>query len=387
MKKISFLITLALLTSGFISAKAQDDKQAEFERKWYDSCQTKKDDQCIPLSNELLEKYSSSQYAKYAKQKIESQKLGAAQQKFQGALQGYYGAPDSAKLDQLFTAGEDFLKVQPNQQYVIGQLALAGANASMSKTYENMNRVKSYSEQALKAFEPTAAPEGWTPADWGALRELVQAQINQYLGYYLVETKGDPTEALNYLNKSTQVKSSTGAGWKDPNNYWLRAQIYSKQYDDLRAKYSALTDEQKTGEEGKALLKQVNELLDTKLIPEYARVVATSSKPEAKPLNDAAKQLFTSFWDYRTGNAAAGTAYIKNFEADPTIAAPTVPAKADSGGDLNAPASPSTGGPVKLSSGAPSMAPGGKGATTTATNGASTTKSKAAPAKKGRRRN
>lgn len=397
MKKFSFLLALALTVgvsalspitanaqAATTAAAPQDDPKAEFERKWYAACQPKQNDQCIPLSKELLEKYPTSQYAKFAERYLKNDQFGKLSERFQTALKAYYAAPDTIKLDQLFAAGDDWLKVQPGQQFVIGQMALAGASAVMSETYKDMNRAKTYAEQALTAFEPTTPPEGWQPPDWNNLRELVQTQGNQFLGYHLVQTKGDAEQALSYLNKAIQIKGKDGAGWKDPNNYWLRAQLYSRQYADLQAKYGALTDDEKRGEPGQALLKQVNEVLDTKLIPEYARVVATATKPEAKELRDVAKKQFDEFWKFRTDDPSKSAEYLRKFDADPTVEAPTVPAKAADASNLSGPTAPMAGGDVKLKGAAPGMAPGSSKAG--ATNGTKAAPTKKAPAKrKGRR--
>lgn len=390
---LTFIVSVSALLPTTANAQAttpaaapQEDPKVEFDRKWYAACQPKQNDQCTALSKELLEKYPTSTYVKFAERYVKNDQMGKVQENFQTALKNYYAAPDAAKLDQLFMAGDQWLKMQPGQQFVIGQMALAGESAVMSETYKDATRAKTYAEQSLKAFEPTTAPEGWQKPDWDNLRELVQAQSNQFLGYQLVQTKGDIDQALGYLNKAIEVKGKDGAGWKDPNNYWLRAQLYSRQYADLQAKYGALTDDQKRGEEGQALLKQVNEVLDTKLIPEYARVVAVATKPEAKELRDAARKQFDEFWKYRTGDPTKSAEYLRSFDADPTIQAPTVPAKAADTSNLNAPTAPVAGGDVKLrgSSGAPGMATGSKATTT---NGTKAAPAKKAPAKKKGRRN
>lgn len=77
MKKLSLLIALTLLSGGIVlspsTAKAQDEKQAEFERVWYDTCYTKKDvEKCYQQSKELVEKYPSSTYIKNAKGKVQA---------------------------------------------------------------------------------------------------------------------------------------------------------------------------------------------------------------------------------------------------------------------------------------------------------------------------
>ncbi|MGE0127122.1 MAG: hypothetical protein AB7U82_03365 [Blastocatellales bacterium] len=384
MKKSSLFIALTLLTGGILlspmAANAQDEAQATFERAWYDTCYTKKDaEKCYQMSKELKLKYPKSQYVPNAEKNVKAYDQSKAWERFQAALKAYYTPPqDAPKLDQLFTAGEDYLKIDPGQQYVVGQMALAGANGAMGGSYKNFDKVKGYAETGLKSFETTTPPTGWKPEEWLPLREIVLAQMNQYLGWQVIETKGDPEQALNYLTKATQVRGKDGAGWKDPNNYWLRSTIYSNQYTELRKQYDSLPDDAaKTGDVGKEILKKVNELLDTKLIPEYARVIATATKPEAKGLYDAGKSQFDAYWKYRTDAPDKAADYIKSYAADPTITSVPVPAKAEDTSNLAAPDAPTAGATnVKLSSGGPAMAPGGDAKSATNGNGA-----KAKPAK------
>src|SRR5262245_2573578 len=112
MKMFSLLIALTLLASGIalspLTAYAQDDKQGEFERIWHDTCYTKKDvEKCYQLSKELVDKFSTSTFLNHAKGKIKTYENGKALDKFQTALTAFSNAPDAAKLDQLFAAGDD----------------------------------------------------------------------------------------------------------------------------------------------------------------------------------------------------------------------------------------------------------------------------------------
>jgi len=386
MKKFSLSIALTLLAGSIVlspsTANAQDDKQGEFEREWYDTCYTKKDvEKCYLQSKELKEKYPKSTYAEAAEKNIKTYEKNKVVDKFQAALTAYFppNQPDAAKLDQLFAAGEECLKgnkVEPAvQQYVIGRMALAGANGAMGEFYKNLDKVKGYAETALKTFEPAATPEGWKKEDWDPLREVVLAQMNQYLGwYFIIGTKSDPNQGLDYLAKAIQVRGKAGVGWKDPNNYYLRATVYGNQYVELRKPYDAMTDEQKLSDEGKEIRKKINEVLDTKLIPEYARIIATATKPETKGLYDFAKPEFDKLWDFRTGAKEKAADYIKSYVADPSVSSVPVPAKAEDTSNLNAPAAPATAPtPVKLSTGG---APAAQG--TANSNGGKST-----PAKKG----
>jgi hypothetical protein len=396
MRKFSFLIALAMLAGTLVlsstTANAQDDKQAaqaDFERNWYDICYTKKDNEkCYQLSKELIDKYPTSQYKENATKNVKNWELNKAWEKFNASLKAFYNPPpDAAKLEALFTSGDEFLRVEPDQQnpfhlFALGQTALAGRIAVLGQSYKNLDKVKGYAERALKLYETATPPEKFKKeyADYVTpLKDLVLANLNQFLGYYLIETKGDQEQAINYLTKATQVKSKDGAGWKDPNNYWLRASIYSKQYEELRKKYDALPDEQKTGDSGKELLKQVNQLLDEKLIPDYARTNATANNPESKGLKDASTELFNAFWKFRVDDPTKAPAFIKAFEADPTITSPPVPAKAETA-DMTAPAAPVTSGTSpKLGTGSTTMTPGASSAKS-ANNGAKSN-GKAAPAK------
>jgi hypothetical protein len=159
------------------------------------------------------------------------------------------------------------------------------------------------------------------------------------------------------------VKCKDCAGWKDPNNYWLRTIIYNNQYVEARKPYDAMTDDQKSSDAGKEALKKVNELLDTKLIPEYARVLATATSPGTKPLYDAVKPDFDVLWKFRTGAEDKAPDYVKNYVNDPTIPNVAVPAKAEDTSNLNAPAPATSSGADKLQAGGSASAGDGSKST------------------------
>jgi hypothetical protein len=394
MKKFSLLIALmplvALIALAPLRASAQDEAQAAqaaFEREWYDSCYVKRDEEkCYQQSKELVNKYSkTSTYIENAKSRIKVYEQNKALEKFQSAFDAYYKQQplDIAKLEVLFAAGDAFLQIEPDRQapshlYVLGRMALSGHQASINRIYDKLDKVKEYVEQAMKAFE-SAQPSDKTKKDFDTfvvpLKDLVIANGNQFLGFRLIETKGDTDQALEYLAKAIQVKGKDNAGWKDPNNYWLRSTIYGDQYAELKRPYEAMTDEQKVSDAGKAILKKITELLDTKLIPEYARVLATATNPGAKPFYDAAKPQFDLLWKFRTDAPDKAADYIKSYAADPTIANVPVPAKPEDTSSLNTPAA-AVPGNVKLQAGVPAVAPGGNGAKATADKKGTTKSSK-----------
>ena len=119
--------------------------------------------------------------------------------------------------------------------------------------------------------------------------------------------------------------------------------------------------------------------MDEKLIPDYARVMATATKPETKSLYDAAKGYFDAYWNYRTKAPEKGAEFVKAFSADPTVASPTIPVKVEDNDatTLQAPTGPAAG-TVKLSSGS-GHATSGKSTANGNGKATTTTKGKAAP--------
>jgi len=385
MKKLSYIFAPVLLAGALAlsptTSNAQDDKQTEFERNWYDICFTKKvADQCYQLSKELLDKYPNSQYKKYAQDRVRNTEIKETFDKYATAYKAYNSAPDDRKLEQLFTAGEEYLKVQPDQQIVVAYLALAACDG-VSRGYTNLDKVKSYGERALKVVVSTTPPTETKPEDWAALRDSIQAQVYQFFAYYLIEKKGSEQDAINYLTKATQIKAKDGAGWKDVNNYNLRAGIYQNQYTQLSAEYSKLTDEEKNGDVGKALLAKINELVDTKLIPDLARVIALATKPELKSIADEQRDNFDKFWKFRTDAPEKAAEYIKAFQPDPTVPGPAIPVKADANSNSAAPVVGTTN--TKLTSG--SSANSTKNGTKNGSSNNKSTKSKTTKNRRGRR--
>ncbi len=419
MKNFIHITALAMLTGVIVlspqiaraqstpaqNAPAQDPKEIEFIQGWYDACITKKPidtEKCYQLSKELTEKYpnhSEKKYIEFAKKKIDEYIYAKAIEKFNVALKKYTESkPDATNLEAILTAGDDFLEVETdpknaNRLYVIASQALYASQAVAAEVYKNYDRVKVYADRALTAFDTLAPAEKdkkqYTEYNLFSLRDQVLANMNQVLGYMLILSKPDQTDAqdqaLAYIDKSIKVRSQEykDIGWKDPNNYSMRRSIYTKRYTELRKQYDALTDEQKTGDSGKELLKQVNDLLDTKMIPELARMIAVANKPELSAMKTDATEDFNNFWKFRVDDPTKAPPYLKSFEADPTVPGPPVPVKADDG--TGAPAPSATGGTTKLTTGATAVPTTGTTNGTKATSG-KTTKGKTTPKKSGRKR-
>ncbi|MBK7601662.1 MAG: hypothetical protein IPJ07_25290 [Acidobacteria bacterium] len=378
MKKFGLMIALGIFASLMVLsptvANAQDEKQTELERNFYDACYTKKDmTTCLTLAKELKGKYPTSTYIKYADGQIKKDKSD----KFQNALTAFYNGPDAPKLDQLVANAEDYLTVETGDTavaYIVTRVALATSYGVMGGIYKDADKAKSFSERALKAMANEAAPQGWDAKDYTPLRDTTLAQLNQFLGYQILQANGAPEQAVEYLNKAIAVKHKDGLGWKDPNNYFLRSNATFQEYQKLSKEYQALSDDQKTGDAGKAVLAKINPTID-KMLADYARVLATATKPETKVLKDGAKEQFDQFWKYRTGSDAGAAEFVKAFEADPTVPGPTVPAKAETSD------TPAAGAPPAGAANAPKLTTAVSANSSTGTASTEKAGGKAAPAK------
>jgi hypothetical protein len=338
------------------NAAQPDPKENEFLNNWHSTCFTKRDvEKCYQLSKELIDKYPNAnpEYIKSAKGRVSVYERNKNVDKFNNALNEYLKSPqDPNKIEAFFTTSDDYLEFDRDPQspahlFAVGQVAVAGHLAVLNDVYKNPERVRMYAERALKEYEAIPSEKfndkEFTSSVTPLLRDLVLANSNQFLGYYLFQTKSDNPEAqdqvIAYIDKSTKVKGQEykDFGWKAPYSYYMRMSIYIKRYTELRKKYDSLADEQKTGDAGKELLTQVNQLLDTKLIPESARLIATAIKPEFSEFKNEATDTFNNFWKFRVGDPTKAPAYLKSFEADPTVEGPAVPARADDGAGAEAP--------------------------------------------------
>lgn len=306
------------------SPAQQSAAERTLYRQYYNAVKKKDDASACTLAQEFLTKFPHSRYAQYVRRTMEQCRL----EQFHQALSDYYKAPDAAKLDALLAAGERILKDQPDQLYVTSQLAIAMSRGAISGSFRDLERAKAAAQQTLNRLDSPTPPEGWQAEQYNALREAAQAQLNQFLGWDLLHRDNpDPEQAATYLTRAIEVRNKDGMGWKDPNNYWLRADTYTRQYAKVKAQYDALSDAEKNGEQGKALLVQVDALVD-RMIGDYARVVALATQPQTQPMQQSAREHLEQLWKYRHDGRTEGLeAYILAVQKDPAAVPPTAEQK------------------------------------------------------------
>ena len=158
--------------------------------------------------------------------------------------------------------------------YVIAQVALAGANGAFAEIVE-LDRVKSYIERALIVFQSAEGRSSdLASQDWENYFFIVQAAGNRFLGLYALRKNHAFELAIQYFSRAIAIKSlKTTQGWKDPENYLLRAESWEYGISITKVKYEALPMEQKNGEPGKALLDRIKNYTQ-QAVEDYARMLA-----------------------------------------------------------------------------------------------------------------
>lgn len=343
MKKFSYLVASLMLGTAVIAAPAwarndsnsnsgstasaqqfqSDDERKAYEEMYGPCFKEKNDDKCYPLAKAFAEKYPNSQFVKYATGKVNAIEAKRLYDNFQNALKKFYeGGPDAAKLDVLLAAGDAYTGKFPEDQFAVTQLALAAGGGVLGGYYKDLSKAQMWTEKALKLLEPTSAPPKWKQEDWDKFRTQGISNITLYEGLFqLRQPTPNVEQALVYLNKVASNKDWPNA--KEPAVYLLRAEANNITYDKLSEEYRALSEDDKRGDKGKAILAKIDPVVDA-LIDDYARALAIAGKdPRLKPIADDVRPRLESFWKFRNNGKLDGMMeYVKHFEADPTVQPP-----------------------------------------------------------------
>ena len=342
MKRVSLLMIVALLASfsvalptwaapRFAAQQAQKQFKSEAERTAYTAYYEVKIEadpaKKLAMGKEFLKNFPDSDFA----QSVKDVNLRALGMIFQAQLDAYYKAADAAKLSQLLATGEEYLSSQSDQPYFLTHMAMASGYGVLLGFNKDIDKSKAYAEKALQRLESDTPPQGWKPEEWNGFRSnsAFLGSLNQYIAMYILrDATPDPEKVIAHLTKAAEHKDWPAA--KDPNTYSLRAQANNIIYAKLGAEYSSLSNDDKTGEKGKAILEKINPVVD-KMIDDYARAVALLSAPQNKALRDDAKERLTDLYKYRYTKLDGLEDLIKYYEKDPTAPPMVIKPPSDTG--------------------------------------------------------
>jgi hypothetical protein len=297
--------------------------------------------------------------------------------KCKAADTAFFSSPNEANLNNFITACDVWInKALKPDIYYTTRISLGTGYGVLAGFYKDTARGESYTGKALPLLTPTAVPEGWKQADWDNFRKENTGRLTQYQGLYkLRQTAPDFEAAVKYLTEAANYKD--GPAVKDPNTYLLRAEATTGLYTKLNAEYTALSDDQKVAETGKALLNKIYPVVE-QMANDYARVVAlTEGNAPYKAIHDDAKAQCEQFVKFLNKDGKPEELY-KLFKGD--VSAPDAKIKTEESASTAPPVTPVGGkgpktAPVAVAGGSPA---GGGAKTPTKT----TTKGKTPPKKR-----
>ena len=206
----------------------------------------------------------------------------------------------------------------PNpDMYYSTRIALGSGFGVLAGFYKDTARGNSYTEKALQNVSQTAIPKDWTEATWATFRKDNTARLIQYKGLYkLRQTQPDYPGAIKDFSDAAAIKD--GAAIKDPNTYLLRAEAITESlYKKYDGEYNALTEDEKRGDKGKAVLANIYPVVAS-LANDYARVMAvTEGQAIYKAIYDDSKIQSEEFYKFlKNGKTTGIEELFKRFKAD-----------------------------------------------------------------------
>lgn len=282
-------------------------KDHDFQKSW-------------DLANTFVTKYPSSQYLAQAKTLSQQSKYAV----YQVGLQ-------NRNYEKVFPMGKEFLGEDPDNVTVLLQLAIAAGTLAKSNDFKYQTEGVEYGHKAIALIEAGKIPNGMNEADWAAKHKNgLLGQLYQISGLF-AEKAEKTDEAIEDLKKSADIDAS------DPVTFYLLGRVHFRKYGDyaneyrkLRDQYSAMTDDQKISDDGKAVLAKVEEhrgKVDSEadmLIDAYAHVLGmTDGRPEFDAIRNEISPNLEKVYMYRNNGKTDGLGEkIKSFKGATAAASP-----------------------------------------------------------------
>lgn len=304
MKKIivaggALVLALCLTISTF----AQDNKaKAELFGKIAKLTQTKKpDDQekAYGLSKDFLAQYGkdNDDQVKKIRDFVDKYKISAFNKKL-----------DEVKIAEAIAIGKEILAQEPENTYVVINLAYGGYDALLKKKDKSFAADSiSYAKQALSLMEAGKLPASFEPFK---NRDEATALMYYVIGSFTIDT--DPQEAAKYFYKSLQFESPIKT---TSYPYYAIAYGYEKAYEKMAKSYQTKINnkapESELIEDQQKLEKAAKMMLDA-----YARAVK-AAETDNNPSKAAWKQRFDEIYKYVNQSDSGSAEYLNTIMTKP----------------------------------------------------------------------
>lgn len=305
MKKIINAASLVVLTLVFtLSAFAQNsnEKKNEAYNKIAKLSQTKKpedQEKAFNLGKDFLAQYGkegSDEQVKKIKDFIEKYRISLFNKKL-----------DEGKTAEAFALGREILAQEPENTYVVMNLAYGGYDALNKRKDKSFDSDSiNYARQAISLMEGGKLPTTFEP-----FKNQADAAGVMYYVIGSFQMDSDPQEAAKNFYKAlqydSQIKDSSYA-------YFAIAYGYEKAYEKLANEYQA-----KAPKASEAELKEMQDKLmkvADRMLDAYARAIKFA-ETDNNSAREEWKRRFAEVYKYRNGSETGMNEYLNSAATKP----------------------------------------------------------------------
>lgn len=291
----SALVLVFCLT---VSAFAQDGKaESELFGKIVKLTQTKKpedQEKAYNLSKDFLAKYGTGtdDQVKKIKGFVEKYKVAAFMKKL-----------EEVKTAEAFALGKEILAQQPENTFVIINLAYGGYDALDKKKDKSFAADSiNYAKQALMLLEAGKLPDSFAP-----FKDQAEAAALMYYVIGSFTTDSDAREAAKSFYKSLQYESQIK---NTSYPYYAIAYGYEKAYEKLADDYQAKINSKSADSELMAAQKKLEKAVAL-MLDAYARAVKVA-ETDNNSGKEAWKQRYMEIYKYANHSDAGSAEYLNS---------------------------------------------------------------------------
>jgi hypothetical protein len=180
----------------------------------------------------------------------------------------------TGSIDEGFKLAPKALEKQPEQPYLLTQLAIAGRNALQQGKPEYAGVSKSYAAKAIELIEADKMPEKTDAKNWELLKkqQLPELYFSQGLILY---SEQDVAGSKASFEKSAKLSPN------NPNNYFMLSALADNDYKNAAMEYNLASNAEKP-----AKLKKAEAAMDVIIDYSAHALALVEGKPESKAMYD-----------------------------------------------------------------------------------------------------
>jgi hypothetical protein len=302
-KSAKFSLLLVLVFSLTISAFAQNNsKKTEEFNKIAKLTQTKKPEdleKAYKMAKDFLAQYGATEddQVKKLKEFVEKHRFAA----FNKSL-------DDLNIAQAYALGKESLAQEPENTYVVINLAVGGYDAFHKKRDSSFaNEAVTYAKQALSLLEAGKLPSTFEPLKG---QDETTAVLYYVIGNFTYEK--DPAEAAKNFYKALQYESQIKT---TSFPYYALAFHYEKAYENLANSYKTKVANKAPEAELLAEQEKLEKLID-RMLDAYARAIKFA-EVDNKTSKDTWMQRFTQIYKHKNQSDAGMNEFLNSVANTP----------------------------------------------------------------------